>query len=88
MNLAGIPPFSGFLGKIALLQAGVEAGDPLALLGVGAAVATSLLTLYAIAKTWNRAFWQPIEDGESTRPCRSTRPRWAGPCTGGPASAP
>ena len=30
MNLAGIPPFSGFLGKLGLLQAGVELGTPLA----------------------------------------------------------
>ncbi|SKB06082.1 Na+/H+ antiporter subunit D [Aeromicrobium choanae] len=68
MNLAGIPPFSGFLGKLALLEAGVEAGDSLALLGVGAAVATSLLTLYAVAKIWNRAFWQPLADPEDDTP--------------------
>ena len=30
MNLAGIPPFSGFLGKLGLLQAGVADGGPLA----------------------------------------------------------
>ncbi len=68
MNLAGIPPFSGFLGKLALLEAGVDAGDALALIGVAAAVGTSLLTLYAIAKTWNRAFWQPIDDTEDDTP--------------------
>ena len=68
MNLAGIPPFSGFLGKLALLEAGAEAGDWLALLGVGAAVATSLLTLYAVAKIWNRAFWQPLADPEDDTP--------------------
>lgn len=60
MNLAGIPPFSGFLGKVALGQAGVAAGDWLAVTGVAASVLTSLLTLYAIAKVWNRAFWQPV----------------------------
>ncbi len=26
MNLAGIPPFSGFIGKLGLLQAGVDVG--------------------------------------------------------------
>ena len=31
MNLAGIPPFSGFIGKLGLLQAGVADGSPLAL---------------------------------------------------------
>ncbi len=64
MNLAGIPPFSGFLGKLALAQAGIAAGDWLAILAVAASIATSLLTLYAIAKVWNRAFWQPAEDAD------------------------
>ena len=31
MNLAGIPPMSGFLGKVGLLQAGLEVGSPLAI---------------------------------------------------------
>ncbi len=61
MNLAGIPPFSGFLGKVALGKAGIAAGDWLAVLGVGASIAASLLTLYAVAKVWNRAFWQPVD---------------------------
>ena len=64
MNLAGIPPFSGFIGKLGLLEAGVDAGDWLALLGVGAGVVTSLLTLYAMSKIWNRAFWQPFGEHE------------------------
>lgn len=57
MNLAGIPPFSGFLGKVGLVQAGVVAGTPLAWALVAGSVVTSLLTLYAMAKAWNRAFW-------------------------------
>ena len=60
MNLAGIPPMSGFLGKVGLLTAGAEAGGFLAYLLVGGSVATSLLTLYAMAKVWNRAFWRPL----------------------------
>jgi multicomponent Na+:H+ antiporter subunit D len=64
MNLAGIPPFSGFLGKLGLLQAGVDDGSWLAYVLVGGGVAASLLTLYAMAKVWNRAFWQPrVADG-------------------------
>lgn len=57
MNLAGIPPFSGFIGKLGLLTAVVDTGTPLGWAVVVAAVLTSLLTLYAIAKVWNRAFW-------------------------------
>jgi len=64
MNLAGIPPFSGFLGKLALVQAGVSDHEWLAMTAVVASIATSLLTLYAIAKIWNRAFWQPADENE------------------------
>src|ERR687889_539994 len=58
MNLAGIPPFSGFLGKVGLMQAGIELGTPLAYMLVVGGVVTSLLTLLAIARVWNRAFWR------------------------------
>ncbi len=57
MNLAGIPPFSGFIGKFGLLRAAIDVGTPLAWFLVASAVVTSLLTLYAMAKAWNRAFW-------------------------------
>ncbi|PFG35022.1 Na+/H+ antiporter subunit D [Sanguibacter antarcticus] len=68
MSLAGIPPLSGFLGKIGLLQAGVQAGTPLAYTLVVGSVVTSVLTLYAIVKAWNKAFWQtPPEPIPETR---------------------
>ena len=62
INLAGIPPFSGFLGKLGLMQAGVELGTPLAYILVAASVLTSLLTLLVMARVWNRAFWRTPED--------------------------
>ncbi|MFD6095106.1 Na+/H+ antiporter subunit D [Nocardiopsis flavescens] len=68
MNLGGIPPLSGFLGKIGLLQAGVQAGTPLAYLLVGASVLTSLLTLYVIARVWNYAFWRAPSEGKVADP--------------------
>ncbi|WP_305785556.1 Na+/H+ antiporter subunit D [Symbioplanes lichenis] len=58
LNLAGIPPFSGFLGKLGLIQAGVADGSVLAWLLVIGGVLTSLLTLYAVARVWNLAFWR------------------------------
>lgn len=64
MNLAGIPPMSGFLGKVGLLQAGIETGTPLAWTLVAGSVITSLLTLYAVSKAWNKAFWQAIPAGD------------------------
>lgn len=59
LNLGGIPPFSGFLGKIALFQAGTIAGEPIMFVLIGVGALTSLLTLYALARAWSLAFWRP-----------------------------
>lgn len=58
LNLGGIPPFSGFIGKLGLFTAAAELATPGAywLMGVGALV--SLLTLYALARAWSLAFWR------------------------------
>jgi multicomponent Na+:H+ antiporter subunit D len=66
MNLAGIPPMSGFLGKVGLLQAGLDVGTPLAITLVVGGVVTSLLTLYAVAKAWTIAFWRTPEEAHET----------------------
>jgi multicomponent Na+:H+ antiporter subunit D len=66
MNLAGIPPMSGFLGKVALTDAGLRIGTPLAYAVVAAGMLTSLLTLYAVAKAWNLAFWRTPEQAHET----------------------
>ncbi|NES28381.1 Na+/H+ antiporter subunit D [Micromonospora terminaliae] len=70
MNLAGIPPFSGFLGKLGLLQAGVAAGGTLPAVLVGAGALTSLLTLYAASRVWNIAFWRAPRLATSGPPVR------------------
>jgi multicomponent Na+:H+ antiporter subunit D len=62
LNLGGIPPFSGFIGKVALLQAGSQDGSVLAWMLVGGSVVTSLLTLYVMARVWTKAFWRPRAD--------------------------
>ncbi|QIS16234.1 Na+/H+ antiporter subunit D [Nocardia arthritidis] len=59
LNLGGIPPFSGFIGKLALLEAGAADGSVLAWVLVAGSVLTSLLTLYAVARVWSKAFWRP-----------------------------
>ena len=64
LNLGGIPPFSGFLGKFALFQAGTVTGDPLTFVLIAAGAATSLLTLYALARVWNMAFWRSTDEVE------------------------
>lgn len=62
MNLSGIPPLSGFLAKVGLLNAGIELGTPLAWLLVVGGIVTSLLTLYALTKVWSQAFWRTLAD--------------------------
>jgi len=59
LSLAGLPPLSGFVGKLALVDAGVASGSyPI----VAAAMAVSLLTLYSMMKIWNGVFWSPAEE--------------------------
>jgi multicomponent Na+:H+ antiporter subunit D len=62
LNLAGIPPFSGFIGKLVLTQAAVAHGGVLAWILVAGGMVTSLLTLYTIMRVWNLAFWRRRED--------------------------
>jgi multicomponent Na+:H+ antiporter subunit D len=64
MNLGGIPPFSGFLGKIGLFEAGVNLGTPLTYVLIGVGALTSLLTLYALVRVWNMAFWRSENEVE------------------------
>jgi multicomponent Na+:H+ antiporter subunit D len=60
LSLAGIPPLSGFLAKLGLLQAGLADGGVLAVTAVAAGVLTSLLTLYAMGRVWSSVFWGPV----------------------------
>nr|WP_275440917.1 Na+/H+ antiporter subunit D [Corynebacterium freneyi] len=62
LNLGGIPPFSGFLGKIMLIEAGAQVGTPTAWVLVGGAILTSLLTLYTMVIVWSKAFWRDRSD--------------------------
>lgn len=65
MNLAGIPPLSGFIGKLGLMRAGVADGGVWAWILVIGSAATSLLTLYVMAKVWNLAFWRAAPPGQA-----------------------
>ncbi|MGI5222680.1 Na+/H+ antiporter subunit D [Nocardia sp. CA-290969] len=74
LNLGGIPPFSGFIGKVTLLQAGAEDGSTLAWILVGGSVVTSLLTLYVMARVWSKAFWRPREQAPDGHLVAATLP--------------
>ena len=62
INLGGIPPFSGFMGKILLLQAGANEGSWMAWVLIGGAVVTSLLTLYVMVLVWSKGFLRDRAD--------------------------
>jgi multicomponent Na+:H+ antiporter subunit D len=66
LNLGGIPPFSGFIGKLGLFIAGAELGTPLSYILIAAGAVTSLLTLYALMRAWTLAFWRPKAEADAT----------------------
>jgi multicomponent Na+:H+ antiporter subunit D len=55
-SLAGVPPLSGFLGKLAILAGLFEAG---AFWLGGVVLVVGLLTLLSMGRTWADAFWRP-----------------------------
>jgi multicomponent Na+:H+ antiporter subunit D len=64
-SLAGVPPLSGFLGKLAILEGVFAAGA----YWVGALVlVVSLLTLLSMARTWGDSFWRPAEAQDMAAP--------------------
>lgn len=65
LNLGGIPPFSGFLGKAGLLIAGAQQGGWVVWVLIVGSVLTSLLTLYALMRVWNMAFWRSRAEVEA-----------------------
>ena len=59
LSLAGIPPFSGFLAKLAVIAAGLEAEEYIM---VAASLVASLLTIFSMSKIWAGVFWGVADD--------------------------
>jgi multicomponent Na+:H+ antiporter subunit D len=55
-SLAGVPPLSGFLGKLAILEGTFQAG---AYWVGGMVLVVGLLTLLSMGRAWADAFWRP-----------------------------
>ena len=55
LSLAGIPPFSGFVAKLSLIDAGINAGS-VAIVVV--ALVASMFTLLSMSKIWLGVFWR------------------------------
>ncbi|KZZ83380.1 MULTISPECIES: Na+/H+ antiporter subunit D [Bacillaceae] len=65
--LAGIPPLSGFIGKLKVIQGGFEAGEYAISLVV---LLSSLLVLYSVMKIFINGFWgeeKPINGNPSVK---------------------
>lgn len=70
-SLAGIPPFSGFVAKLALVQEGL-ALDRFAVVAVSLLV--SLLTLFSMSKIWAGAFWGRKDTDSESSPSGQMKP--------------
>jgi multicomponent Na+:H+ antiporter subunit D len=78
LSLIGLPPFSGFVAKFALVDAASERSS----YGVMAvALVVSLLTMYSLMKIWISVFWSPATE---PAPDGAVAPRAAGEPLGGP----
>lgn len=59
LSLIGLPPFSGFVAKFALVDA-ASARSAYAVMAV--ALVVSLLTMYSLMKIWISVFWSPATE--------------------------
>jgi len=84
LSLAGIPPLSGFFGKLVLLQASLEVQS----YGIAAvAVIVSLFTLMSMTKIWNEAFWKEPSEGLEADLTSPARHPWMWAALVAPAAA-
>ncbi len=65
LSLVGVPPSSGFWGKLLLLQ---EAFAQERFVWGGIALFTGMLTLYSMSKIWLEGFWKPSPGDVVARP--------------------
>lgn len=65
MSLAGIPPLSGFWGKLLIFQAALNAHQYIAL---GVAIVVSMFTLFSMIKIWRYAFCEQSGENKSSTP--------------------
>ncbi len=74
MSLAGIPPFSGFVSKLSLLQITLDTGHWWV---AGVSVLVSVFTLINMARLWQVAFWGSRDQPSvGTAPLSQPRGQW------------
>ena len=72
-SLAGVPPLSGFIAKLAVVGPMIDRQQYVL---AAIALAVSLLTVLSMARVWEEAFWKPAPDHASRR--RSPAASWCG----------
>ncbi|GAB3850054.1 monovalent cation/H+ antiporter subunit D family protein [Nesterenkonia populi] len=82
LSLVGIPPMSGFVAKMSLIRASLDAGLYIA---AACAIVVSLFTLLSMLKIWNGAFWgadpEPVKETVQLAPA-ATAPDVTDPAAG------
>lgn len=58
LSLAGVPPFAGFVAKLAIIESGFSEGQGFI---VAVSLVVSVLTLFSMSKIWGGAFWGDVE---------------------------
>jgi len=71
MSLVGLPPLSGFFGKLVIIQDGWRDFWWLSMFGL----LTGGLTLLSMLKIWSYGFWYPPQGNHATLPPDAPRPR-------------
>ncbi len=69
MALAGVPPLSGFIGKLVLIYAGFEDSQYFI---TAVSILVGLITLFSMVKIWNEGFWK--KNAEDTHQADSSVP--------------
>ncbi len=71
LSLAGLPPFSGFIAKFAVISAGIDASSTILVI---VALGAGALTLLSMSKIWMGVFWGPANEGiVRTQPSKASR---------------
>jgi multicomponent Na+:H+ antiporter subunit D len=67
-SLAGVPPLSGFIAKLAIVTAAFDGGHYWL---AGVALAVGLLTVLSMGRLWDEAFWKPAPSEAALAPLGS-----------------
>ncbi|MBL6989111.1 MAG: Na+/H+ antiporter subunit D [Bacteriovoracaceae bacterium] len=58
LSIAGVPPLSGFFGKLFILMASLKIGTTSSYIMAAIMLVVSVLTFYSMTKIWTKAFWK------------------------------